>query len=762
MTKTIVADIKDELLSFTSGYSDRFVYSNYFTPLLVTFGDNRTPVLPFYVIQQLLEVANYNIVNHDQLRHILDEIGYGELWSRNAMDQAQERWRKSVPPLSGPGAFPIAKIEKRPTVLSRQDAELIAGLLQSEVGLVFLDRTRIRPVGFALGEHIYALGLAPDEEVTLEQKTFTKRQLTLEEQNEQEKQFDIEFSNTLSTELQEGFERQRSQSDSWGLSASHTGQYSSPANLPWGQINASHTIGITNDVTNASQQTARRSVKDGQTVSSKVSAKYRAQHKTTFRLVIESGFEATSKRTIRNPNRTTPVTLHYFKVLQRLQILQERYGVRLCWAPSIKDPAMTFVDKIRKGRQAIIDEAMRKLPMPPVEPKPSTNAGAPTTTNRETKFIVSPVMVADKWGLSGDMSYDYDVDIPFDPGWSWDGQVALIKNSINVITKRDQEHVTRELVGSPYPTVDGGGNRALRVRIHIGARPWFGGPGISFQVSAMFFKDVTIAGQIAEDTKYNADLTAFRTALSQWTENRDAARTAAQAAGDAFEKQLVDGLSPVNEMISQLIEQHFPTRVRDECWEIDYWQRIFDWERASFVAYPSWWSAAETRNPVLDPSDFINASWAKLYLPVRVGMERLALRWIFGKAVVVPLASEVENRFDVIVNDLRTFRQKVLGAPEEVVELTEACQEAKESFYCLAKWSELMPTDGTHVEIVQGLTSAADPITAQEVKDAAELRAALLESEKRSAKLKDKAYDQMTQPATVGVEIGLGGTASRD
>jgi hypothetical protein len=40
--------------------------------------------------------------------------------------------------------------------------------------------------------------------------------------------------------------------------------------------------------------------------------------------------------------------------------------------------------------------------------------------------------------------------------------------------------------------------------------------------------------------------------------------------------------------------------VRDDVWEIAYWQRLFDWERASFVAYPGWWSGGETRNPILD------------------------------------------------------------------------------------------------------------------------------------------------------------------
>ncbi len=820
MSKTFVAQINEDVMSCTTEHSDRYIYSNYFVPLLVTFEGDRTPVLPFYTKQKILESAQYGIIDPDRLQIILRELGFSELWNMNAMAEAKARLAGSDSPtpndselrragrdltniggtvreasklleVLGPklqeadrevlslvsrrlsesthallenggatGQIVLTEGEAvRPTVLGRQDVEFIAGLLQSDIGIVFLDRTRIRPVGFALGEHIYALALAPGEEVTLEQKTFTKRQVTFEEQSEQERQFDIELASTYSTEIQESFQRQHSLSDNWGLNLSHTGQYQSPQ-FYWGQINASHTIGYTKNVTDASQETASRSVKDSQTASSKVSAKYRTQHKTTFQVVSEQSFEVKSKRTIRNPNQTTPLTLHYFKVLQRLKMMQERYGVRLCWAMSIKDPALTFFEKIRKGRQQIIDSAMKSLPPQPIEPPAPSNSGAPTSTTRETKSFVSPIKDADKWNMAGGQGADYDVDIPYDTGYTWDGNVSTVEASINVITNRQQNTVSRGVKGIPYAIQNEGGNN-LRVCVHIGASEWLGGPGIKFQVGATFYKDVSTTQQAGENKKYDDDLAAYRTALKEWTDQRDAALVAANEAADAFEKRMVDGLSPVNEMVSQIIEQHFPASVRDECWEIDYWQRLFDWERASFNAYPSWWSSSEARNPILDPSDFINASWAKLYLPMKVGMELLALRWIFGKTLAVPLAKEVESRFDVLVEDLRKFRLDELGAVDEVAVLTKECQEAPEKYRCLATWDELMPTDGTHVEVVQGVTNAADPITDQEIADAAALRKTLLESEKQSVKLKDKAHEQMTHPATIEVHVGTSNSPSR-
>ena len=61
------------------------------------------------------------------------------------------------------------------------DPAALLRMLRSEVGYFFLDRTRIRPKGFALGEHIYTLSLAPGEEVVIEQKTFSKKEATYEE-----------------------------------------------------------------------------------------------------------------------------------------------------------------------------------------------------------------------------------------------------------------------------------------------------------------------------------------------------------------------------------------------------------------------------------------------------------------------------------------------------------------------------------------------------------------------------------------------------
>ncbi|MBU2667489.1 hypothetical protein KOI35_28650 [Actinoplanes bogorensis] len=740
----VVANADTDTLGFSAAHSDRYVYSNYFVPMLLTFDDGRTPILPFYVKQALIEATRYGSIDRDRLPHLLKQLGLSEVWSANAMDAAEENLPGQDPTMSH-----RERPASRPTLLGDQDAEFIAGLLQSDVGIAFLDRTRIRPMGFALGEHVYALALAPGEEAVLEQRTYTKKELTLEEQDETEQQTDIELTSALTTELQEGFERQKSISDTWGLNASHTGSYTSPTGF-WGTFNASHTIGYTRNVTEANQETSRRAVKDSRTATSKVAARYRTQHKTDFKLVTETGSETKSKRTVRNPNRVTPITLHYFKVLQRLELAQERYGARICWAPTVKEPALAFAKKISDGRQRILEQAATAAGTPPtmpVRPAPGQPAAAPT------KVFYSAVKTLDKWGVVGDMSADYDVDVPFDAGWLWDGDVDFIRANVNLITRRPPDSIAARVVGAPLVTSSDGGT-VVRVRVHVGAAMWIGGPGADVQVAANFQQAPTNAGQNADDAAYNALVAAYVTGLQEWTDKRDELLAAAAIAADEFEARLRAGFSPVNEMISQIVAEHFPAGVRDEAWEIDLWNRVFDWERASFVSYPGWWSGGDARAPELDPGDFLNASWAKLYLPVRAGMELTALRWIFGKAVATRLDPRVEDRLQKFVDELSKFRTEALGSADEMPELGEPCQDVPEKVYCLAKWSELMPTDGTHLEVVQGATTAADAVTAKEITDAEELRAALLESERQSNRLKTKAWDQISEPADLDVHIG--------
>jgi hypothetical protein len=615
-----------------------------------------------------------------------------------------------------------------------QDIGVLRELLQSELGWLFFDRTRIRPGGFAVGENVFSLSLAPGEEVVLEQRTFSKRETTFEEQTEQERQLDLELSSTLSTELAEGVERENNRSSQSGFQIGG----SLGGNFKGLQVNAS--AGYSSSVSEASTLTRKRSVKDSATSSSKVASKYRAQHKTTFKVSTEDRFEQGSKRVIRNPNSYTPIDLHYFKILRRLELEQQRYAVRLCWAPVIADPAADLLKRIEIGRQGIIQRIMSAVEIPP---RPEE----PPLPNKPTRTEQSDVKAADKWGLSGDMRADYELAIPIPQGYVWNGDVGEVSR-LSEVWGRPPDNMGWNIAGIPTPD-DGN----LIVRIHVGARSWIGGPGIDMQARARF-----VPLPPADDPEYQAKYREWQAKVAEWEADRalrlEGPSKEAQVEADEWERAMIAALDPTLELMARIAKERFLSSMTDEGWEVEFWENVFDWRRAGVMLFPGWWSKNPSRDPLKASDDFLNASWAKLYLPVAPGFERLALRWIIGKVRDEPPDPASEEAFAKIAAELAAYREQSFGDATETNLGGKNEDALQEQVLVLASWNELLPTDGTHVEVVQSMTSAADEFTRTEIEDVRKARSARVSGEEQDVELKKKAIAQFgNKPPNVDVRI---------
>ena len=86
------------------------------------------------------------------------------------------------------------------------------------------------------------------------------------------------------------------------------------------------------------------------------------------------------------------------------------------------------------------------------------------------------------------------------------------------------------------------------------------------------------------------------------------------------------------------------------------------------------------------------------------------------------------------------------------------CPEYVEKYVCLSKWRELLPTDGTHIEVVQSSTSACDHITHSEIEDANKLRKLVIASEEQDIQIKKRALVQIRKTADVQIRIDTEGT----
>jgi hypothetical protein len=613
-----------------------------------------------------------------------------------------------------------------------QDIELLHQLLASELGWLFLDRTRIRPAGFAIGEHVFSLSLAPGEEVVTDQRTFSKRETTFEDQTEQEQQTELEMSSTLTTELTEGVERETSRSDQSGFNVGG----SASGNI-YG-VDVKLNAGYSRSVTEASNESRQRSVKDSSTATSKVASKYRALHKMTFKVSTEERFEQGSKRVIRNPNQFTPIDLHYFKLLRRLAISQERYGVRLAWAPAIEDPAADVVERIATGRRAIVDRILSQVEIPPRPPEPAK-------PQKPAIDAASSVVEADKWGVTGDMRADYDVPIDIPQDFVWNGDDDEVGH-LTSVWGRPPENMGWHIVGMPVVR-DG----RLVVRIHVGAGSWIGGPKVFMQAKARF-----MPRPADEDPAYQQAYREWQAKVAQWEADKAAALAGptkrAQEEADAWERAIMATLNPVVALMDRIAKTHLVGEMSNEPWEVEFWRQVFDWDRAGISLYPSWWSTRPVRDYLRAPDDFLNASWARLYLPVRPGFERLALRWIVGRVRDTPLDPAIEAAFARVATELEEYRKATFGAASETKLGGTGGDELQEQFLTLAKWTETLPTDGTHVEVVQASTSAVDDVSRAQLEVAARTAIARVAGEEQDIELKKKAVSTF-KPPNVEVRI---------
>ncbi|MUU73417.1 hypothetical protein [Pseudarthrobacter sp. GA104] len=219
------------------------------------------------------------------------------------------------------------------------------------------------------------------------------------------------------------------------------------------------------------------------------------------------------------------------------------------------------------------------------------------------------------------------------------------------------------------------------------------------QASADFIEDPRSADQAyqAEWKEYSSKLAIWQAEHSD-LEHRTEVR--AQASADAWEKEFRASTTDLVELTSVLVENLFPANLRDEAHEVNLWRDLFEWDSVSYELYPGWWISPELKRPLEPPDSILNASWARIYLPVTPGAEDLAMRWLYGGRLS-------EKRRQEVVRDIVDFRTKNFGLGEVAYGSESNALKMEQKYMVLAEWDDLMPTDGTHVEILRSSTTAA-------------------------------------------------------
>lgn len=527
----------------------------------------------------------------------------------------------------------------------------------SHLGYLFLQQTRLRPFGSVIGEPVFTLSLAPQETVVLTQKSWTKRKQSLEELAAYELEHSFERASALSSELSENLEHELENSSKFSLNASVSGSYG------FAGFGIQASLGTSYDTSTAEKSSQAHTVKQSQQRTEKASSKARSEHKTTFKVESETGSESSSRRTLRNLNTAHSLMLSYYKVFQRYQVIEERIDVRLCWAPCVKAPGQEILNRLKNDLNRAAS-ALSETEDPDWVPKGYPPRPGPEliTTKNETITFTVPVPSADTVG--------YSFVIP--PEYEYASVDVRVVTSTGVI-------FTKPIAVGPAPGTQGPIPQTITVIVQ-GVGP----------ASVTVYAVITCNPTAARLARWRNDVQGPRE--QEIKRRRDEYDTAKKILDDAMKGNTVVSFDPLTELMRRILQTEIGKDLRDDCHEVVQWHEIFDWEGMSYRLYPAWWD--DGNKTVSERVNFLNTSWAQLYIPVTRGCEQVATQLLLG-----PLAKYSDAK--QLYEEITKFRAANF-ADGAVIEM--------------GRWFELMPTDGTYVEPVLGKCDGCDDILKEDIR----------------------------------------------
>ena len=603
---------------------------------------------------------------------------------------------------------------KSPMKLKRD----INDVVTSELGLLLLDRTRLRPNGFCIGEFLGSRSLGPGNEMTVEQKSTFKEVKTVEDVMEREFELTMENSSESSIKDDVSNQNNRSKTDTstTGVGGNVSGDFASTGVPVEANVGANASSTTQQAVSNANSATSQLS----RNISSKISSKLRKNHKTTITTSQESLFESSTRTLIKNPNKGTSLTYIFFKVMQQIEASVERTGARICWAPFVKRPGTYTSRKMDLAEKRIFMSAKTNLNLP-AAPSPPSQVKKERLTGKGVYITVH-----------GDISEDNPKSIRVAITISRDDVVTWVGIAHTVIPegvsyRTDQYQTDGDGPEAEYARIqESNGKDTLIKTIYVTANNGHGTIRFHLQADVLpmqkkYLKEMT---QYKEELKNHKSIVAM-----MLNEMREEVKPLAVLA----RQQVLERTDMRSELLHSVIRQYILPSFRDEAAEIELWHRIIDFDNIGFKLYPYWWISKDIPFPELPNTHFLNASWVRVFLPIKPGYEEYAIELIFrdkGKEYIST---------NKILDGLKNERKKHIddnGNP-----ISEPIN---------VKWNLSVPTDGTHIETILGSTFSLDHNSTHElIAQARERAQAEIDNLKADLTLKQAA----TQPPNVNITI---------
>ncbi len=228
-----------------------------------------------------------------------------------------------------------------------------AELFDWDLFLVLKYEQKWTPVGYGLGELVYTISLLPDEELTLEVKTWetSKTQQDREESVDQRNVSDIKDGSSASNDVSSS--REMTTNTSVNGKASYSGfGFSASIEAGWSE-------NVKDQQAQSAKQTRERS--------QQATNEYKSSHKVRMTVSREQGSESKTTRKIKNINQTRTLNANYYEVLKSFDVALTLTAVPLAMlGPEADLAAEVLIDGGRVPSQTSV--MMR--PANPIDPPP--------------------------------------------------------------------------------------------------------------------------------------------------------------------------------------------------------------------------------------------------------------------------------------------------------------------------------------------------------------------------------------------------------
>ena len=204
------------------------------------------------------------------------------------------------------------------------------------LGLLYLERLVMTPVGVDRGELAYSLPLAPNEKVTLAHREWSVH----------EEQFSEFIEDFLENFSEKGVAENNDIAISYGIQTSHNNSLS--MNQP---VSSTGSVQVTNPLDTTKNASVDDTIvkKESQfysrEVTSLASKRTIKDHKISFTVTTVSGMEDFTAHLIENKHEDKSMRIDYYKRVRNWKSDLYRYGVRLTYDVVLPDPGGALRDR---------------------------------------------------------------------------------------------------------------------------------------------------------------------------------------------------------------------------------------------------------------------------------------------------------------------------------------------------------------------------------------------------------------------------------